>query len=48
MIASLDSPANNTEFSATFAATAGMVPAYKPLAIPSLLKVFTRQSIIPL
>lgn len=39
-------PANNTEFSATFAIIAGTVPAYNPLTIPSRLNVVMTQSTI--
>ena len=37
-------PANSTEFSATFAITAGIEPAYSPLTIPSRLYVVITQS----
>ena len=39
--------ANNTEFSATLATTAGIVPAYSPLLIPSFVRVCRKQSTIP-
>lgn len=39
--------ANNTEFSATLATTAGIVPAYNPLLIPSFIRVCRKQSTIP-
>lgn len=39
--------ANNTEFSATLATTAGSVPAYSPLVIPSFVRVCRKQSTIP-
>nr|CAD7430785.1 unnamed protein product [Timema monikensis] len=39
--------AKRTEFSATLAATAGNVPAYKPWTIPSFLRVCMKQFTIP-
>lgn len=41
-------PANNIEFSATFAIIAGSVPAYSPRKTPSFLNVSTRQPVMPL
>uniref|UniRef100_A0A182JKP3 Uncharacterized protein n=1 Tax=Anopheles atroparvus TaxID=41427 RepID=A0A182JKP3_ANOAO len=40
--------ANNTEFSATFATTAGSVPAYRPRTMPSRLNVCMVQLTSPL
>ena len=39
--------AKRTEFSATFAAMAGVVPAYNPRTIPSLFSVDFMQEYIP-